>query len=290
MADAASAVCLRCGLSSCRGAHADWARAEGACTTRYSAADLALAVCFVCGRRGHLCCASTPSATYRCHAGLRAWRQLTLPFPCGCAVGCDSAVSRSPTSAAHIRRHVISMMINMCAPMLRRPSCYYCGEGGHTAAECNQEKPIAVRNERQPGYSERSVAASYYGYGDDYGGAQGCVAPAAWLSADVSSSVAITVLHSCLCTLTWTVMCGCVSTDTATVVLVAAAVVASHAIPVASQGTWPGTAQIDAAGRRTTAEADLQQRTAAAAGGKHSCLPGSMTDDDALTWSMFITA
>ena len=70
VADAASAVCLRCGLSSCRGAHADWARAEGACTTRYSAADVALAVCFVCGRRGHLCCASTPSATYRCRTGL----------------------------------------------------------------------------------------------------------------------------------------------------------------------------------------------------------------------------
>jgi Zinc knuckle len=100
-------------------------------------------------------------------------------IPCGCAVGCEDAVSRIPASAAHIRRHVITMMIHMFAPMLRRPSCYYCGEGGHTAAECNREKPIAVRNERQHGYSERNVAASYYGYADDYGGAQGCVAPAA---------------------------------------------------------------------------------------------------------------
>jgi Zinc knuckle len=66
---------------------------------------------------------------------------------------------------------------NTCLLLMpHRPSCYYCGEGGHTAAECNREKPIAVRNERQPGYSERSVATSYYGYGDDYGGAQGYAA------------------------------------------------------------------------------------------------------------------
>lgn len=64
----------------------------------------------------------------------------------------------------------------MLALDFHRPSCYYCGEGGHTAAECNREKPIAVRNERQPGYSERSVAASYYGYADDYGGATGYAA------------------------------------------------------------------------------------------------------------------
>lgn len=86
-------------------------------------------------------------------------------------------------------------------------------------------------------------------------------------------------------------MCDCVSTDTAAEVLVAAAAVASHATPVASQGTWPETAQIDGImRRRTTAEAGLQQRTAVAAGGKHSCLPGSMTDDDALTWSTLMTA
>lgn len=68
MADAASAVCLRCGSASCRGV-ADWVRAEGGCMGRYSAADLALVVCFVCGRRGHLCCTSTPSTSYR-HTGL----------------------------------------------------------------------------------------------------------------------------------------------------------------------------------------------------------------------------
>lgn len=66
--------------------------------------------------------------------------------------------------------------------------------------------------------------------------------------------------------------------------MAAAAAAASHATLVASQGTWPGTARTDAAGRRTTAEADSQQRTAVAAGGKRSCLRGSMTDDDALTW------
>lgn len=62
--DVGSAVCLRCGSASCHGVE-DWVRAEGGCTMRYSAADLALAVCYVCGRRGHLCCAPTPASTYR---------------------------------------------------------------------------------------------------------------------------------------------------------------------------------------------------------------------------------
>jgi Zinc knuckle len=58
--------------------------------------------------------------------------------------------------------------------MPNRPSCYNCGEGGHTAPDCRRDKPIAVRNERQPGHSERSVTASYYGYDDDYGSYNGC--------------------------------------------------------------------------------------------------------------------
>jgi hypothetical protein len=84
--------------------------------------------------------------------------------------------------------------------------------------------------------------------------------------------------------ITCTLMCECVSTDMAGEVAAAAA--ASHATPVASQGTWPETAQIDGTMlRRTTAEADLQQRTAVAAGGKHSCHRGNMIDDDAFTCS-----
>ena len=96
-------------------------------------------------------------------------------IPCGCVVGTDNAVEQECDIS---RPHQIDG--KTCLLLVpHRPSCYYCGEGGHTAAECSREKPIAVRNERQPGYSERSVAASYYGYGDDYGGAQGCVGPAA---------------------------------------------------------------------------------------------------------------
>jgi hypothetical protein len=99
------------------------------------------------------------------------------------------------------------------------------------------------------------------------------------------------LLHSRLCSVTWTLMCDSLSTGMAAEDLAAAAAVASRATPVASQGTWPETAQTDGITRqRTTAEAGLQQRTAAAAGGKHSCLPGSMTDDDALTWSTLMTA
>ena len=57
---------------------------------------------------------------------------------------------------------------------LCRPSCSNCGDGGHTAGDCRREKPIAVRNERNPDRAAATAAgaqSSYYddGYGD-YGG------------------------------------------------------------------------------------------------------------------------
>ena len=63
----AQPVCLRCGRSGCPGV-TDSVRASGGCTGEYSKPDLAAVRCYVCGRKGHLCCAKVPASTYRCGA------------------------------------------------------------------------------------------------------------------------------------------------------------------------------------------------------------------------------
>ena len=57
-------VCLRCGRLECDGV-VDSVRAAGGCTSTYSRGDLAHVRCYVCGKKGHLCCAQPPATTYR---------------------------------------------------------------------------------------------------------------------------------------------------------------------------------------------------------------------------------
>jgi hypothetical protein len=61
----AQPVCLRCGRADCPGV-TDSVRAAGGCTHDYSKADLAAVRCYMCGRKGHLCCAKVLAPTYRC--------------------------------------------------------------------------------------------------------------------------------------------------------------------------------------------------------------------------------
>lgn len=166
---------------------ADWARAEGACTARYAASDVALAVCFVCCRRGHLCCASTPAATYRYALSISSpFDVLHLSVSiCSLCTGALSMASRFllaseaklQASLLQLTKHChlhVARADEVAMGHLCRPSCYSCGEAGHTAPDCRREKPIAVRNERKPGYSQRSAPApSHYGYADDYSGNDG---------------------------------------------------------------------------------------------------------------------
>ena len=60
----AQPVSLRCGRTDCDGI-TDSVRAAGMCSGSYARADLALVRCYVCGEKGHLCCAVPPATTYR---------------------------------------------------------------------------------------------------------------------------------------------------------------------------------------------------------------------------------
>lgn len=68
-------LCMRCGRGECPAAgQRDYFRAEGGCTMPYLRGDLERARCYVCGARGHLCCAPAPAeptrpSCYNCGAG-----------------------------------------------------------------------------------------------------------------------------------------------------------------------------------------------------------------------------
>jgi Zinc knuckle len=214
-----------------------------------------------------------PSLLPAAHARCRRW----CCCRCRVLVSCRSAV-RLAAFFVHWKRAP-----GECpTASLHRPSCYNCGEGGHTAPECRREKPIAVRNERQPGYSERSVKASYYGYDDDYSGYNNGYAT--WIRTHVSA-LGNTHLPSICTQKTWPAeLGGCASTGMAADRMAAVVPAPSHAMLVASQGTWRETARTNIAGPKTVVAAALQQVTAMAETGvKLNCLRGSMTGDDVFT-------
>ena len=70
----------------------------------------------------------------------------------------------SPSPSAHCSSSRCGPDVDACCRQ-RRPSCYNCGEGGHTADECRRERPPLVRNEQQPALSQ-----SAWDYGRGYGG------------------------------------------------------------------------------------------------------------------------
>ena len=152
-------MCLRCGSSRCRGVE-DHVRADGGCTAKYSKQDLAAALCYVCGRRGHLCCKRQPAASYRWAAGSE-----------GCSV---QRWLRVHELLADLRLlQVLQLLPDPFGKLLGitvcRESCFNCGENGHTAASCSRNKPAAVRKEHTPGYDRQAASYSYYGLEDGNG-------------------------------------------------------------------------------------------------------------------------
>lgn len=83
-------VCLRCGRTDCDGV-TDSVRAAGMCSGSYACADLALVRCFICGEKGHLCCAVPPAITYRCDLlSISALKLFCRCSGCGCTADMHS--------------------------------------------------------------------------------------------------------------------------------------------------------------------------------------------------------
>ena len=123
-------VCLKCGRTECPCAgYGDYARAEGGCTNSYKNKDLEKVRCFVCGHKGHLACTKTIEST-----------------------GVTTTV----------------VVVQALPPPMPKPSCYNCGEGGHTAEKCWKEKPVPMRAERDRDRNERrpsgGVSGGRYAY------------------------------------------------------------------------------------------------------------------------------
>ena len=133
---------------------------------------------------------SAPGSPTRCarrEGAPASTRRLTLrqcaATPAGGRATCAAPKSpRPPTGARRRARACLLPSVALCAwfPFRgvgadidtcccqRRPSCYNCGEGGHTADECRRERPPLVRNEQQPALNQ---SAWDYGRGHNSGGA-----------------------------------------------------------------------------------------------------------------------
>ena len=101
--DAQERCCLRCGKSG---------HVVADCVYRFDASDLAQIHCYVCGSKGHLCCAPQDS--------------LPPGLPSCCRCGGDGHLD---TACAHSRRG----FGGGAAPDF---ACFHCGQRGHIAREC----------------------------------------------------------------------------------------------------------------------------------------------------------
>lgn len=132
--------CLRCGAPG---------HAVGSCasSTPYCAEDVALAVCYVCGEQGHVCCgapgdAPPPTSCARC--GERGHHALA----CTGSRGAGGAGRFEP------------------------PTCFRCGKPGHIARECDEgvRQSYAPHNAPDPYAGALGDAAGASRFGSGFGG------------------------------------------------------------------------------------------------------------------------
>ena len=173
------AVCLRCGRAGCDGAGVgDYVRAEGGCNSSYSKDDLSLTYCYVCHKRGHMCCRCVYTV---CGAMLACPTWMFEASSCSveCSVVRNSTVKSAPPSIAVVgmRRGQVyggwqdkelvkpraSTAVCRQAPSsIFKLSCYNCGNRGHAAEDCPKERPVGVRNERRSENGVRGGRDSCY--------------------------------------------------------------------------------------------------------------------------------
>ena len=137
--DAQERCCLRCGKSG---------HVVADCVYRFDASDLAQIHCYVCGSKGHLCCAPQDS--------------LPPGLPSCCRCGGDGHLD---TACAHSRRG----FGGGAAPDF---ACFHCGQRGHIAREC----PSKNNTRDGPGTSldfSRAPQTFSIGSGDSWRGGGG---------------------------------------------------------------------------------------------------------------------